>query len=153
MNDYFKNLPKKYMGSGSLFFNGKNELLIVKPTYKEGWLIPGGTVDSNESPRACCIREVKEEIGLDKPDQKFLCVEYKHNNGNGDNLQFLFYGGVLNEKDISNIVLQREELGEYRFVPIDEGLKLLRDGLSRRLPVALEALKNKTSLYLESNAI
>ncbi len=150
MNDYFKNLPKKRMGSGSLFFNDKGELLIVKPTYKEGWTIPGGSVDQNESPLAACIREVKEEIGLDKIEQSFLCVDYRPDNGDGDCLQFLFYGGILNATAISNIKLQAEELGEFKFVKIDEALTLLSRGLQKRLPKCLEALKNNTAIYLEN---
>ena len=42
MNDYYKNLPRKRMGSGALFFNSKDEALIVKPNYKDHWEIPGG---------------------------------------------------------------------------------------------------------------
>ena len=30
----------KYMSAGALFFNERAELLLVKPTYKEGWEIP-----------------------------------------------------------------------------------------------------------------
>lgn len=63
--EYYKTLPKKRMAVGVLFFNSNNELLIVKPSYKSGWSIPGGVIEQDESPRMGFIREVKEEIGLD----------------------------------------------------------------------------------------
>lgn len=74
--NYYKNLPKKRMGAGALFFNENNEMLVVKPTYKDHWSIPGGVVEENESPRIACIREVKEEIGLEIRELKFLCVDW-----------------------------------------------------------------------------
>ena len=57
-NAYYESLPKKRMGAGCLFFNERNEVLLVKPTYKPGWEIPGGVVEDNESPKQCCQREV-----------------------------------------------------------------------------------------------
>src|SRR3989338_6212612 len=71
---YFDGLPKKHMATGAIMFDRKNRLLIVKPTYKDGWTIPGGVVDADESPRTACIREVKEEVSLDITDPTFSSV-------------------------------------------------------------------------------
>ena len=38
---YHQSLPKKRISAGCLFFDRSRRLLIVKPTYKEGWEIPG----------------------------------------------------------------------------------------------------------------
>lgn len=48
--EYLESLPKKRMGVGVLFFSG-DKILILKPTYKDYWLLPGGAIDLNESPR------------------------------------------------------------------------------------------------------
>src|SRR5512146_1882310 len=91
--DYYKSLPTKRMGTGVLFFNVKGELLIVKPNYKEGWSIPGGVIDANESPRAAGFRETKEEIGIDIDEVQFLCVCYSLNDWpKTESLQFVFNG-------------------------------------------------------------
>ena len=37
--EYFKNLPKKRIAAGVLFFDEAGKLLIVKPNYKDGWTI------------------------------------------------------------------------------------------------------------------
>ncbi|GAB4532071.1 MAG: hypothetical protein Tsb0014_16140 [Pleurocapsa sp.] len=54
--EYLASLPKKIMGAGCLLFNTEGKILIVKPTYKDAWNLPGGVVEANESPRNACIR-------------------------------------------------------------------------------------------------
>jgi ABC-type methionine transport system ATPase subunit len=39
--EYAAVLPKKIIGTAVLLFNTKGELLILKPDYKDGWLVPG----------------------------------------------------------------------------------------------------------------
>jgi len=96
MNDYYQKLPKKRMGVGALIFNEKDELLIVKPSYKDRWSIPGGVVEENESPRNACIREVMEEVSIELKHVRFLCIDYTRANSDKDeSLQFIFYGGKL----------------------------------------------------------
>lgn len=148
--NYYQDLPKKRMGAGVLLFNENNELLVVRPCYKDYWSIPGGVVDENESPRNACIREAKEEIGLEISIPRFLCVDYTlHNDEKGESLQFIFYGGVLNSKQIANIKIDPREIREYKFSKIEDTLPLLSEKLKRRIPKCLEALKNNTALYLE----
>jgi len=61
---------KKYGGKTSTaiipYPNGKI-LLIKRDTvpFKGYWALPGGRLDSGETIEHCCIREVKEETGLD----------------------------------------------------------------------------------------
>ena len=58
MNEFFKNLPRKYTGSGALFFDADSKVLMVKPTYKEGWEVPGGLGEENESPTGSEIAKI-----------------------------------------------------------------------------------------------
>ena len=74
---YLATLPKKRMAVGVLFVNTRDELLIVKPTYRPEWLIPGGTVEANESPYRAGVREVQEELGLVLPLGRLLCMDYQ----------------------------------------------------------------------------
>lgn len=151
--DYINSLPKKPIGAAAVFFNKNNEMLIVKPNYLEDWLVPGGTIDALESPRHGCIREIKEEIGLDIQDLIFLGVQHDKNISDEgipyDSLQFTFWGGILSDEQIANIVLQKEELDELRFCKIDEALSLLRHHLSHRVKMALDAMPNNSPIYSE----
>ena len=147
---YYANLPKKRMGAGVIFHNSRGEILIVKPNYKDHWILPGGVVEANESPQTTCIREIKEELGLNIPRPKFLGVMYLDNRDNrGENLQFVFYGGVLTNEQITSIAINSKELDEYRFTTRGKALKLLSDQSGYRVKHCLEALKNNTQVYLE----
>ncbi len=149
-SEYYNNLPKKRMGVGVLILNTKDEIFIVKPSYKDHWTTAGGVIDENESPRNACIREVKEEIGIDLKNVKFLCVDYSSNSDEkGESLQFIFFGGKLSESEIENIKLDEKEIAEYRFMKIDVALPLLNEKLKMRLPKCLNALKDNAVIYLE----
>jgi 8-oxo-dGTP pyrophosphatase MutT (NUDIX family) len=39
-------------------------VVLVRHSYKSGWLLPGGAVDRGEPPADAVIRELQEEIGL-----------------------------------------------------------------------------------------
>ena len=149
--EYFKSLPKKRIGTGILFFDEAGKLLIVKPNYKDGWAIPGGTADEGESPKSAAVRETKEEIGLDAQDLTLVCIHYSSAKGvHTESIQFIFFGGVLDSNQISGIKLADDELDEFKFVSTEEAKAMLTHGLSRRLPFCLDAIKNKTAIYLES---
>ncbi|MCF3105616.1 NUDIX domain-containing protein [Streptomyces roseoverticillatus] len=51
------------MAAGALFFNDKGHVLLVRPSYKPKWEIPGGYIEEGESPLAACRREVEEGRG------------------------------------------------------------------------------------------
>ena len=62
--DWLDSLPKKTVATGLYVFDEQGKMLIVKPSYKEGWSVPGGVCESLESPTEALIREVREELGL-----------------------------------------------------------------------------------------
>lgn len=39
-------------------------VVLVRHSYKSGWLLPGGAVERNEHPAVAILRELREEIGL-----------------------------------------------------------------------------------------
>lgn len=150
----WENLPRKTMSSGALFFNDEGKFIITKPNYKEGWNVPGGTVDLEESPVEAFIREVKEELGLDKKPVAMLGVDYVRKSSTGhDHLSFVFDGGVLTKDEIANIKLQTEELDEYRFVDLDEAMKLLASNWAKRIEKCVVARNMHNMIYLEQGEL
>jgi ADP-ribose pyrophosphatase YjhB (NUDIX family) len=59
-----RSLPRKWMAAGVVIRDADGRVLMVEPTYKDAWEIPGGVVEADESPRAACRRELHEELGL-----------------------------------------------------------------------------------------
>ena len=93
---YLASLPRKIMGAGCLLFNSDDKILIVKPTYKDYWTLPGGVVEQNESPRDACMGEVKEEIGIEIVPERLLCIDYTSiEKKDVESLQFIFLGAVF----------------------------------------------------------
>jgi len=145
-----ESLPKKRISSGCLFFDENGQLLVVNPTYKETWEIPGGVVERNESPREAVIREVYEELGLFCRPERLLCVDFSdETETRTESLQFIFLGPVFTAELIATIKLPAEELSEYRFLPPKKATKLLNKKLRRRVRHCLKVLDQDTTLYLE----
>lgn len=132
-NDYIKyleSLPKKRMGSGLLLRNCDDEILVVKPSYKEGYEIPGGIVEKGESPYQACVRELKEELGIDIDVGRLLVVDYNSERENyTESLMFIFDGGKLSENEIKVIQVDGKEIIGFEFF----SFSLLKDKLSQTL--------------------
>lgn len=149
--EYAKILPKKQVGTAVLFFNTNNELLIVKPDYKNNWIVPGGSTDEDESPLSSAIREVREEIALNISTLKLVGIYYGQAKGvYSDSLKFIFYGGILNDSKIRQIKLQGDEITEFKFVNTDKAIPLLSNSLQESVPQCLEAIRNNTTVYIEN---
>jgi 8-oxo-dGTP diphosphatase len=141
--------PMKYLSAGALFFDEQGRLLLVKPNYKDGWEIPGGIVEQDESPLEAWRREILEELGLELKPGRLLVVDYlSRGDRPSDSLQMVFLGGTLNPATIDMIRLQPTELSEFRFLELDEALALLGSTLSARIAGALRALAEGTTLML-----
>ena len=147
---YQKTLPKKRMSAGAIFRNVEGDVLLVNPTYKEPWEIPGGIVEANESPKQGCIREVKEEIGLTINPSRLLLIGYRPESEMAtESLTFHFYGGTLDASDIDRIVLQLDELSEFRFIPPRELDNYLAPAEARRVQLGLEVWEIEQTVYLD----
>jgi 8-oxo-dGTP pyrophosphatase MutT (NUDIX family) len=147
-------LPRKRISAGCLLFDKKGRLLVVNPTYKETWEIPGGVVEKNESPRETVIREVFEELGLFCQPERLLCVDFSdESETRTESLQFIFLGPVLTSEIIAAIKLPLEELSEFRILPPKKATKLLNKKLRRRVRHCLTVIDTKKTLYLEEQEL
>ena len=150
--EFYRNLPTKRMASGVLLFNALGELLVVEPNYKSSWEIPGGIIESNESPRAAAIRETEEEIGLTLNPVGLSLVALDYLAGTEDKteaLMFVFSGGMLSPEQQSNIKLRTSELKSFRFVDVTTATALLGPVLGARVVRAINATRSGLVDYFE----
>lgn len=153
-----KTLPRKRMAAGCLLFDENGRLLIVQPRYRDdGWLIPGGIVEANESPRAACLREMEEEIGFVWPLQRLLCVDYvAESESRTESINFIFLGMPLTAEAVAQIQLQPEELAAHRFVEPAIACNWLVPQLGRRVAACWPSVVGEgdsevaTAVYLEN---
>ncbi len=144
----------KRIAVSALLLDRQGRLLCVKPTYRSGWLLPGGMVELDESPLAGCRREVAEEIGLDIEIGRMLCVDYRPTDDElKETLFMVFWGGELSDAQVARIKLPPEELSEHRFLPFPEALAILAPRLALRMKLTLQVLTTGETLYLENGSI
>lgn len=143
-------LPKKRMSAGAIFRNEDGDVLLVNPTYKEPWEIPGGIVEANESPKQACIREVKEEIGLTINPARLLIVAYRPEGEMAtESLTFQFYGGIIGVEEINKIVLPQDELSEFRFIPPAQIANFLAETVAHRVRIGVDIWDTDQTIYLD----
>ena len=139
---YIAGLPRVLAAAATVFRDAHGRVLLVEPNYREGWALPGGTVESDagESPRQAARRETAEEIGLDLPPGRLLAVDWARDPRRPPIAAYLYDGGVLGEQELKEIRLQEEELLSWELVACDELDRYLPGGLALRLRAALEVL-------------
>jgi 8-oxo-dGTP diphosphatase len=134
-------LPRIPASAGALIFDERGRLLIVNPTYKAHWTIPGGIMEADgETPWEACRREVLEEVGLEVTHGRLVAVDFlRPKPSKPGGMRFLFDCGALPDAVLASITLQEEELSEHRLATAEKALELLSGPLRRRVGAALAA--------------
>lgn len=140
-------MARPRVAAGALIRNDAGEILLVKPTYKEGWEIPGGYVEPGESPKAACEREIREELGLDLEVGQLAVVDWAPSEAEGDKILFIF---VCDAPHLGRVSLPPSELAAARYQPVTLLESLLPARLARRVGAALRA---SVGTYLEHGSI
>jgi 8-oxo-dGTP pyrophosphatase MutT (NUDIX family) len=133
-------IPRIPASAGALVFDRKGRLLILKPTYKGGWTIPGGIIEANgETPWDACRRETREECGLEVRHGRLVCVDFlRPRPGRPGGMRFLFNCGTFRDSELSGIVLQNEEISTYQLARVDKALRRLSGPVRRRVAAAVK---------------
>jgi 8-oxo-dGTP diphosphatase len=137
------------VSAGALIFDRGGRLLILKPIYKSGWTIPGGVMeDDGETPWDACRREVLEECGIEVRRGRLACMDFRRPRpGRTGGVRFLFNCGRVDDQALAGIVLQPEEISEYRLSALPDALDLLRRPIRRRVRAAT---RRRRLVYLEN---
>jgi ADP-ribose pyrophosphatase YjhB (NUDIX family) len=127
------------VASGVIFTDDAGRVLLVKPTYKSGWDIPGGYVEPGESPRAAAEREVAEELSMQIVVGRLMVVDWAPHQDEGDKLLFVFDGGKLANSVPDQAAVQESEIADLRFASRADLADLLPERLHHRIVSALAA--------------
>jgi ADP-ribose pyrophosphatase YjhB (NUDIX family) len=91
-----------------------SQVLLVKPSYRSGWVPPGGFVDRGEEPLEAMSREMQEELGLDVTFEPWHRVAFdKRRQG----VAFISVAKLDEERDIAP---RSAEILEVRWFPVDD---------------------------------
>lgn len=114
--EWLKTLDARAGSAAVLIENSRGELLIIKANYKTHWGLPGGIIDTGESPLEAAIREVKEEVNIDlTPRELSFFAVASRQSAERMTYQFIFRATVDDEK-LTGITLQESEISEYGFI-------------------------------------
>ncbi|MFD9013823.1 NUDIX domain-containing protein [Streptomyces sp. NPDC059552] len=131
---YIASLPRVLAGAAALYRDTEGRVLLVEPNYRDGWALPGGTIESDrgESPRTAARRESAEEIGLDLPLGRLLAVDWSLGTDRPPLVAYVYDGGVLDAAQLAAIELQEDELLSWRLVEPGELTTYLLGSLGLR---------------------
>jgi 8-oxo-dGTP diphosphatase len=149
VQERFSSVPRIPASAGALIFDQHGLLLILKPSYKKGWTIPGGQIEADgESPWAACQRETREECGLQLSRGRLVCVDYlRPKSTRLGGARFLFDCGAFTDLQLSAISLQDGEIVDCRLATLAEAQTLLSGPLRRRVSASTGT---KQCIYLEN---
>lgn len=140
---------RAYAAAGVLFSDDAGRVMLVEPTYKETWEIPGGYIETGETPAQAAAREVREELGLDIVVGPLLVADWAPHPNEGDKLLFVFDGRTLSTTQLNGIQLQADELASYAFFDVEGAARVLVPRLARRVVAAVGARRAGHTAYLE----
>lgn len=145
-------LPKKRAIAQALLRDLDRRVLLCELTYKAAWDLPGGVLEENESPRHGCLREVREELGVELPSARLLAVNWMSSwRGWDDACTFLFDGGVHPADLVDRLVLQRREIMAVHWCT-PEQVRSRAAPATARLLATVERSDGDGTLYLEDGA-
>jgi len=141
------------IAAGALITDPAGRVLLVKPNYRDYWTLPGGVCEHGEPPHVGCAREIAEEIGLELGVGALLAIDWAQPYGLEARpiMHFLFDGGAL--EDGAGIVLQREELDDFRFTDPAEVSGYLAPYGVRRVAAALTGRATGAAVYQPTRAV
>lgn len=118
-------------------------ILLVKPSYKKGWDLPGGIVESDESPVEGLRREIVEELGTSAEIGGLRCVDYIRSDWESRPVIMLIFSATIN---INEVCVDGQELIDWRIVSRDIAL----DTVSKNMKIRLSRIWSGTLIYGES---
>jgi DNA-binding transcriptional MerR regulator/ADP-ribose pyrophosphatase YjhB (NUDIX family) len=151
--EYLAGLPKKRTAAGALFSDDLGRTLLVEPTYRPHWLLPGGVVAADESPLAATERAIRHELGLPLEPGRLLVVDWVPPSPDRiEGLLFVYDGATLSSDQSAAIALPQAELRSWAWCTDDELQDRLPAHMLRRTLAALQARADGTTLYLENGS-
>lgn len=144
---------RKRVAADVLICDEAGRILLVNPTYKEHWDLPGGMAESNEPPRRAAKRELAEELGLVVEPSRILVLDWVGPHGPWDDqLVFIFDCGTLTAGEIAHIQTIDPEISEFALLEPNEARIRLRPDVAQRLTRALRARESGITDYSEQHA-
>jgi len=151
---YLTGLPKKRVAAGALCCDINGRTLLVKPTYKEHWQLPGGVAGADEAPLAAATRATRRELGLPLTLDRLLVVDWvaPRDGIAVEGLLFVYDTPTLSDDQTDAIALPTEELEGWAWCDDQQLRERVPAHMLRRISAARRARTDGETLYLENGS-
>lgn len=140
-------LPRTRVIGHGLLRDSRGRVLMCQLTYKERWDLPGGVVESHESPRRGTLREVAEELGHEASSARLVAVNWMSPwSGWDDAVTFLFDLGRIDAG--TDLILQPREIAAVHWCDLNDVRRQVAPATARLLETVWPELEGPTR-YLE----
>jgi 8-oxo-dGTP pyrophosphatase MutT (NUDIX family) len=151
---YLAGLVRKRTAAGLLLHDRDGRVLLVRPSYKSGWDLPGGAGEADEPPWATAAREAREETGWTGPVGRLLVLDWVRPMVYPDGpwpegLVFVFDGGRVDPGIVEDLVFADGEISAAEFTTLEQARERVKPLLQRRLEAAVHALDSGTTVMCE----
>ncbi|MEU0843938.1 NUDIX domain-containing protein [Streptomyces sp. NPDC005962] len=155
--EYARSQHAVWLSAAALVTDPLGRVLLVKPTYREQWLLPGGAAEPGESPAHACRREISEELGLTREPGRLLAVHWLPPDHPDitpgmrvpGEIRYILDGGTLTHEEIAAVRTPAEELTGFEFVDFTQVEQRMIPVDARILLAALRARLSGTTAHLE----
>ena len=151
---YLTGLPKKRVAAGALCSDVHGRTLLVKPTYKDHWQLPGGVAGADEAPLAAATRAVRRELGLPLTLDRLLVVDWvaPRDGVTIEGLLFVYDTPTLSDVQTDPISLPAEEIEGWAWCDDQQLGERVPAHMLRRILAARRARTDGKTLYLENGS-
>ncbi|MFC7487615.1 NUDIX domain-containing protein [Knoellia sp. CPCC 206453] len=147
-------LPRKRNIAQGLLRNEDGEVLLCELAYKSEWDLPGGVVDPKESPAACVVREISEELGVSLGIQGLLAVNWLPPwRGWDDAVLFLYDLGVVPRSFTDDLTLLPREIKAVHWVAPHELGDHVAPYTARMVEQLLDGDDTAYTMYFENSEV
>ncbi|MEY9958851.1 NUDIX domain-containing protein [Streptacidiphilus sp. MAP5-52] len=144
--DYAASRAATWSSSAVLFTDPRGRILLLQPTYRPSWVLPGGGNELGEYPDGAASREVQEETGLKRAFTTLLTMDTVPHNTVEANPRWAFPGathtvwdgGELTDEEIAGMRMSRESHAVHLLEP-GQLHEHMTPGETRRTLAALRA--------------
>ncbi|HLU95257.1 MAG TPA: NUDIX hydrolase [Thermobifida alba] len=138
--EFFESLPRTRGAASALLRDDVGRVLLVKPTYRPGWGLPGGVIEMGESPLGACLRECAEELGFTPRLSGLVCVDWLPAQASPDRrpATVFVFAGRLAPGQFEAVRLPPEELSAAHLVEPDRIGEYLPEPQARRIGACVD---------------
>lgn len=143
--------PSHVVAADDLAWDGSGRLLMVKTHNRASLVLPGGLVESGESPAAAGRREVLEEVGIEVSVGRLLAVQHlPAQDGKPSSVQFVFDSEPIAGSPV--LTLQEDEIAAVHWLDPEESIARYGTRGQARLHAALRAHSGGSVEFLDATS-